>query len=127
MDGVLADSEPMHLEVTRAMMAAYGVPHPDEVEAELVGFRDLDMFRVLCERHGLPDDAETLTERRTALTVARIAEGVPSLPGIPEVPARLAAEGYRLAVASSSGPEIIEATLKVLGIAPLFPVTVSAV
>jgi len=127
MDGVLADSEPMHREITRAMLAAYGVAHPDEVEEELVGFRDLDMFRVLCERHRLPDDAETLTERRTALTVARITQGVPALPGIPDVPARLAAEGYRLAVASSSCPEIIEATLAVLGIAPLFPVTVSAV
>lgn len=126
MDGVLVDSEPLHNDAIRDLLAGYGIPCPDEMLEEFVGTRDVDMFRVLCARHALEDDPDTLALRRTALTVTRIERGVPAMPGIPDVPRRLGADGYQLAVASSSTPEIIEAILHVLGIRPLFEAVVSS-
>jgi beta-phosphoglucomutase family hydrolase len=126
MDGVLVDSEPLHNDAIRELLAGYGVSCPDEMLEEFVGTRDVDMFRELCARHALRDDPETLAARRTALTVTRIERGVPAMTGVPDVPARLAADGYPLAVASSSTPEIIEAVLRVLGIRPLFQAVVSS-
>ena len=127
MDGVLADSEPLHNDAVRDLLVEYGLTEIDAVLEEFVGTRDEDMFRALCARHALRDGAETLTARRTAMTVGRLARGVPPMPGVPEVPAWLGRQGYPLAVASSSCPEIIEATLAALGIRALFPVVVSSV
>ena len=49
------------------------------------------------------------------------------MPGVPDVPRALAARGLRLAVASSSSPVVIDATLTALGVRPLFQTTVSGV
>jgi HAD superfamily hydrolase (TIGR01509 family) len=54
-------------------------------------------------------------------------ERVVPMRGVPEVPRALAARGLRLAVASSSGPAVIETTLTALGVRPLFEAIVSGV
>ena len=125
MDGVLVDSEPLHDDAVRALLAAHGLRDVDAILREFVGTRDIDMFRALCVRHGLGDDPQALTDRRTAMTIARLERGVPVMPGVPEVPTWLAGAGYALAVASSSTLDIIEVTLRVAGVRPLFPVVVS--
>src|SRR2546428_9879187 len=100
MDGVLVDSEPMQTEVTRQFLASYGV-HLASAD-EFFGTSDLDMFTVLAARHGLADDAATLTARRSELMLRRIREGVTPMPGVPAIPRRIAATGYRVPAASSS-------------------------
>jgi HAD superfamily hydrolase (TIGR01509 family) len=127
MDGVLVDSESMHREVTRALLNAYGVPHPDEESAEFLGIRTKDMFPILCERHRLTQSSDALTRECTERTVRRIVDGgVTPMPGVPAIPRQLASERYPLAVASSSEPEVIQAVLHALGIRDLFGAVVSA-
>jgi HAD superfamily hydrolase (TIGR01509 family) len=123
MDGTLVDSEPVQCEVTRTMMAGYGVAWDED--GEFLGCTDLDMFTALVARHALPDDAVTLTARRAALMVEAIRHGVTPMPGVPAVPRVLAARGYRLAVASSSALSIIEAVVDALGTRTLFDTLVS--
>ena len=125
MDGTLVDSEPVQEKVTRAMLAPYGIAWTED--GEFLGCTDLDMFTALVARHGLRDDAMTLTNRRAALMVEVIEKGgalVP-MPGVPAVPRTLAARGYRLAVASSSALPIIDAVVDALGARALFGVLVS--
>ncbi len=125
MDGVLVDSEPMHVEAMREVLRPYGVPYTDEENEQFFGFTDLEVFRILRERHGrLPDPGE-LARGRTRLLVRQTRERTVAMRGIPEVPRRLRALGYRLAVASSSAVPVIEATVEVLGLAPVFETLVS--
>lgn len=125
MDGVLVDSEPMHADAMREVLRPYGIPYTDEENEQFFGFTDLEVFRVLRERHGLAADPGELAHRRTQLLVRQTRERTVVMPGIPEVPRRLRALGYRLAVASSSAVPVIEATVEVLGLAPVFEALVS--
>jgi len=125
MDGVLVDSEPMHLDAMREVLRPYGVPYTDEENEQFFGFTDLEVFRILRERHGRLPDARELAHRRAELLVRQTRERTVPMRGIPEVPRRLRALGYRLAVASSSAVEVIEATVEVLGLAPVFEALVS--
>jgi HAD superfamily hydrolase (TIGR01509 family) len=125
MDGVLVDSEPMHLDAMREVLRPYRVPYTDRDNAEFFGFTDFEVFRVLRERYGLEADARELTRRRAKLLIRLTRERTVVMPGIPDVPRRLHALGYRLAVASSSALEVIEATVDVLGLVPVFAALVS--
>lgn len=125
MDGVLVDSEPMHVEAMREVLRPYRVPYTDEENERFFGFTDLEVFGALGARHDVLPDPRELTRRRAQILVRWTRERSVAMPGVPEVPRQLAALGFRLAVASSSAPEVIEATVDVLGLAPLFEALVS--
>ena len=125
MDGVLVDSEPMHVDAMRELLRPYGIAYTDEENAEFFGFTDPEVFRVLRARYRLEPDDRALTRRRAALLVELTRKRTVPMPGVPDVPKALHGLGYRLAVASSSAPDVIDATLDVLGIAELFETLVS--
>jgi HAD superfamily hydrolase (TIGR01509 family) len=128
MDGVLVDSEPMHVDAMREILAPYGVAYDDRENQEFFGRTDLEVFRVLRARHRLPLDEGELTRRRTALLIRLTRErAAPPMPGVPEVPRKLDGLGYRLAVASSSAPELIRVTVDQLDLAPELRELVSGV
>jgi len=125
MDGVLADSEPLHQDVIRVMLAEYGVDWDITHGDPTVGLRSLDGFEVICAHHPLPHDARRLDALYTARVLPVLRERLVPLSGVPEVPRALAARGVRLAVGSSSNPEVIETTLATLGVRTLFEAVVS--
>jgi HAD superfamily hydrolase (TIGR01509 family) len=125
MDGVLVDSEPMHAETTREVLARFGTAHTDSDNARYFGFTDAEMFRDVVARHALAVSADELVRQRVDLIVKHTWANPNPREGVPDVPRALHAAGYRLALASSSGPEGIAATLGVLEIRPLFEVVVS--
>lgn len=124
MDGVLVDSEAMHLDVTCRLLAEFGIRF--EATDEFLGCTDLDMYAVLVPRYGLPRDAATLAARQVDMTI-RHATGVRPMPGVPAVPRALLAAGYRIAVASSASPPIIRAQLSAVGLMDDFECLVSGV
>jgi HAD superfamily hydrolase (TIGR01509 family) len=127
MDGVLLDSEPLHQEATRRMLAGLGVAvAPGEVEdPAFVGLTDPEIFAVLRVRHRLAPDVDELSRSFAATTSALVRDRAAPMAGVPAVLHALRAAGNRLAVASSSSPELIAATLETLGIRRLFEVVVS--
>ena len=127
MDGVLADSEPLHQQVIRAMLAEYGVDWNPDGRDPTVGLTSLEGFTIICSVHSLPHDPRQLDARYTERVLPVLRERVVPMPGVPDVPRALAARGLRLAVASSSGPAVIETTLTALGVRPLFETIVSGV
>mgnify|MGYP001111179809 CR=1 FL=1 len=61
MDGVLIDSEPLHLESTsRLLRDAFGVEFGKADNLEFLGSTDRRMFEVLRERHSLAPEVEEL-------------------------------------------------------------------
>jgi len=117
MDGVLVDSEPMHLDAMREVLRPFGVAFTDRENEDGFGKTDLEVFREVCARHRLPVDAHELARRRTALLIRLTRQRTLPMPGVPDVPRRLHDHGYRLAVASSSASELIRVTVDQLDLA----------
>ena len=127
MDGVLADSEPLHQDVIRALLAEYGVDWRPDAHDPTVGLTSVEGFAVICALHPLPHSPRELDKLYTERVLPALRQRVTPMPGVPHVPHALRARGLRLAVASSSGPAVIETTLTALGVRPLFEIVVSGV
>jgi HAD superfamily hydrolase (TIGR01509 family) len=125
MDGVLVDSEPMHVETARALLAEYGVPFTDEDNAKHFGRTDAEMFRNVLAQHRVSVSVDEMVKRRAEIVVKRTWENPNAMEGVPDVLRALHAAGYRFALASASAPPVIEATLGALGVRPLFDIVVS--
>ncbi|MFB3852562.1 MAG: HAD family hydrolase [Vicinamibacterales bacterium] len=126
MDGVLVDSEPIHVEATRRLLSTFGVSYDVDAGDDFFGFSDREVFRVLRARHALEPDEETLGSLWVAEVLPLIARGVVPAPGVPAIVFWLRNQGFRLALGSGSAPPIIEATLRSLGVQECFEHVVSA-
>jgi HAD superfamily hydrolase (TIGR01509 family) len=125
MDGVLVDSESVNFEALRRLLAGRGVRYTEDDDRRFRGRRNVDLFADLRSRHaGLPPDPE-LDQELTAIHTALIRERCTPMPGVPDVPAAIAARGYPLALASSAVPPVIALTLRTVGLDELFAVRVS--
>jgi len=125
MDGVLLDSEPIHFEATRALLAEHGIEYSAASGDNFFGCTDHEVFRVLRARYGLTSSEQELTKAWLAKVIPVLPTKAAPLPGVPEVLHDLRRRGLRLALASSSVPAVIAASLDALGIAGLFDARVS--
>lgn len=91
-----------------------------------MGMSSLEWSRYLHETVGLREPPETINEEVVRRMLARYELELPVIPGAIEAVRRLDAAGYRLAVASSSNRELIDAVLRRLELAALFEATVSS-
>lgn len=122
-DGVLADTEPLHFECWREVLADFGVTLEWEFFAKNcigVSERDtLEKFRFLTTP---PLDFDALWARyprKKELFLQLIRNGVPLAPGMQELLQEL--EGrYRMAVVSSSARREVEPALEIGGIRKYF-------
>lgn len=125
MDGVLLDSEPIHFEATRALLAEYGIEYSAASGDNFFGCTDREVFRVLKARYGLEMSEEELTEAWLSRVIPALPSRALPLAGVPEVLHELRRRGLRLALASASVPAVIAASLDALGVAALFEARVS--
>ncbi len=109
-DGVLVDSEPVSNQVLIANLARHGLALTMEQSIELFvgGTMSGVMAKARTLGAELPEDwtAEVYTE-----TYARLQQGVPLIPGIPGLLARLDAAGIPVCVASNGSEEKMRITL----------------
>jgi beta-phosphoglucomutase len=113
-DGVLADSEPLHLRALQEALAARGIMlGPEEYYATLLGFDDSEALEVLSRNRGLPLDAEARrainTDKAARFAVLQ-ASSETLFPGAAALVARLGA-AVPLAIASGARREEIARTL----------------
>ena len=116
-DGVLVDSEPISMAVTRATLARHGLETTAAQAQDLFLGVSAASARKAAEAllgTPLPADFET----RLALETVAAFEG--ALQGIAGVREAVAALGAPVCVASSSSPERIQASLALVGYADLF-------
>jgi HAD superfamily hydrolase (TIGR01509 family) len=125
MDGVLIDSEPIHFEATRTLLAEHGVEFEPDLEQNFFGCTDREVFRALRARYGLAAGEADLASAWIAKVVGLLGGRLAPLSGVPLVLDVLRRSGLRLALASSSAPAIIAATLTGLGLSDTFELTVS--
>ncbi len=125
MDGVLLDSEPLHLRATQATLGTRGASYTERDNRAFFGATDAELFRALSVLFDLPGPTTTLVAAKQDRLVTLIRTEARALPGIPAVPRQLRAAGLPLALASSSPRPVIEAVLETLGLEGLFQAVVS--
>jgi HAD superfamily hydrolase (TIGR01509 family) len=109
----------------RRLLAGRGLRYTEDEDRRFRGRRNRDFFADLRARHaGLPAD-DDLEQELNHIHTALIRERCTPMPGVPHVPDAIAARGYRVALASSAVPAVIEETLRRLGLHERFAVRVS--
>jgi len=126
MDGVLVDTEHLWDEVREELTGEWGGRYTPEAQEAMMGMSSHEWSRYLHETVGLRESPETINAEVVRRMLARYELELPVVPGAGETVRRLADDGYRLAVASSSNRELIDAVLRRLELAALFEATVSS-
>jgi HAD superfamily hydrolase (TIGR01509 family) len=125
MDGVLMDSEPLHLRATQLVLGDRGRSFTERDNLAFVGATDPEVFRVLRILFDLDAPIAELVGRKREHLIALVrAEGRP-LPGVPEVPLRLRDTGLRLGLVSASARPVIDAVLQAVELHGAFETIVS--
>jgi sugar-phosphatase len=127
MDGLLIDSEPLWRRTEVEVFATVGLTL---TEAQCEATTGLRIDEVVAHWHARAPwtgtSCEAVVDGIVDRMVARVATEARALPGVAMAVEACAQAGLRLAVASSSPSRLIDATLRGLGIADRFELTVSA-
>jgi HAD superfamily hydrolase (TIGR01509 family) len=126
LDGVLVDTEHLWDEVREELTTEWGGRYTPEAQEAMMGMSSTEWSRYLHETVGLREQPETINEEVVRRMLARYEVELPVLPGAVDAVRRLHDESFRLAVASSSNRELIDAVLRRLELAALFEATVSS-
>jgi beta-phosphoglucomutase-like phosphatase (HAD superfamily) len=128
-DGVIADSERLHLRAYQDVLAPEGLAFTDaEYYDRYLGYDDVGVFRTLGQDRGVSMDEgriATLVERKGARYDQLAAAGDLLFPGAADF-VRAAAAAVPIAIASGALTHEIEDVLNRTGLRPLFPVIVGA-
>lgn len=127
MDGVLADTEPIYMAITRDMLAKLEVPLAPEELFAYVGIPTRQMWTEIISRFNLhlPLNELIRLEKDRQLQHLRDIERLPEVPGVRKLLEELAQMGTAMAVASSSSLDIVGLILSKLAIRRFFAATVS--
>ena len=125
MDGVLVDSEPLHMRATQEVLRPEGVDLPWETFADYVGTTVEDTWTDLIVRFGLKGRYEDYLQLYDEAVLRVLARPLEPEPGAWDVIAAARQRGKPLALASSSRLRWIEATLAGLAMRDVFAVIVS--
>ena len=124
MDGVLADTEPVHGVAFAAVLASYGVVVTSEDYVFTVGRGSDEIWQWVRERWAVADSTSVLAAAFERSLLPRLVEVVPA-PGAASFIEDLQRAGVPLALASSSSRRIVDHTLRALGFEAAFAATVA--
>ncbi len=125
MDGVIVDSEPLHLRAFQSVMDELGFGRDHGMHwPDYIGRSDFILWQDFVRRHQPPHSLQSLMEKKRARTIALLLEHQPIFSGLLELIGQLSGH-YALAVASGSDRLVIDAVLSLRDLRRHFPVVVS--
>ena len=128
-DGVVADSERLHLRSYQEVLAPEGITMSSEdYFARYLGYDDVGVFKALGRDHGVPMDEPRVSDliaRKGQRYESLAAAGEMLFPGAADF-IRTAAAAVPIAIASGALTHEIEEVLERAGLRALFPVIVGA-
>jgi sugar-phosphatase len=127
LDGLLIDSEPVWMWAQTKAFRELGVELTEAMQLATTGLRMMETLEVW--RGYFPHieiDAVKIRSRLSELVGGRLRESGEAKPGALKVLGMCRESGCRMAIASSSMPEVIEAAVERLGARHLFDALVSA-
>ena len=125
MDGVLMDSEPLHLRATQLALGDRPQSFTERDNRAFIGATDPEVFRVLRILFDLEASTTELVERKREHLIGLVRTEGRRLPGVPEVPLQLRGTGLRLGLVSASARPVIDAILEAVGLTGAFDTVVS--
>jgi len=125
MDGVLVDSEPVHLEVACKTLTSIERDDPAALTREFVGHPVHDMLQTLVRRYGLPGTVESYETRYHEHLLSRLAHPLPPRDGAVWLIEEIRRRSCRVGLASSAKLAWIVAMLRATGLEGRFDVIVS--
>ena len=124
MDGVLMDSEPLHLRATQFALGERA-RYTERDNQSFFGATDPEMFRILRILFDLDASTDELVRRKREHLVSLIRTEGRGLPGVPEIPLRFREAGLRLGLVSAAARPVIDAILEAVGLTGAFETVVS--
>jgi len=124
LDRVIVDSDPLHIESERQILAPYGVELSDQELADYMGRSTRFLFRDIIQKYHLDTTVQGLYPDHMK-NLLRLYEEVEPIPGALDLIDDLLKHGIDLALASSSDKDLIASVVKKLHLASTFRVIVS--
>jgi len=114
MDGVLVDSDPLHVSIEKRQIEANNILISDEEHLQFIGVASDVMWYEIAKRYALPVDVEEIIKQNKEDSIRFFTElkEIPKMPGVEEVLQKLSEMNYPMAVASSSFHQIIQLILE---------------
>jgi phosphoglycolate phosphatase-like HAD superfamily hydrolase len=125
MDGVLLDSEPLHLRVLNEVLAPLGYRATAAENEQFFGLTTEECWRALTTRYDLPGGLEDYLAQYDETALHQLRQPITPTLGAPELIAGLRRDGMRVGLASASKKVWVDATLSALGLAEAFDTVVS--
>jgi HAD superfamily hydrolase (TIGR01509 family) len=125
LDGVLVDTDHIWHEVREGLARERGGRWTDRSEPDMSGMSSTEWSQYLHDVVGLPETPRELNDEVVRRMLTRYEEELPLMKGAADAVRRLA-EGFRLAVASSSNRELIDGVLDAVELSGYFEASVSS-
>ena len=129
-DGVIVDSELIHLDCFARVLRPLGVTLArEDYFAKYLGFDDRDCFVAVLRdigRQASEEEVARMVEAKTLLVQESYARDVKALPGVMELLRAAAAAGVPLAICTGGLPDEIELARRTIGAEGLFAAVVTA-
>ncbi|HEX8966663.1 MAG TPA: HAD-IA family hydrolase, partial [Chloroflexota bacterium] len=125
MDGVLLDSEPLHLQALNEVLAPLGYRTTAAESEQLVGLTSEECWQAIVRRYSLPGDLADYLASYDEAVLRVLRQPIVATRGATELIAGLRRQGFRVGLASASRRAWVDATLSGLGLADAFDVVVS--
>ncbi len=125
MDGLLVDSEPLHMEAWQTTVRRYGRQIDQAMFARMMGKRLCDDVAIVGEL-GFPIAPEALLRERNELFLASLPGRLKAMPGLGELLLEIQARGLRCALATSGERRYVQAVIRELSLGGVFDAVVVA-
>lgn len=116
MDGLMVDTEPLARQAWARTVAPHGHDISDDLYGRMLGRRTVESAQLVLDALPLALTHEELAARKTAEYLAILEPGVPVMPGLWELLARIEALGLPWGVATSTPRAVAEIVLGKLGV-----------
>lgn len=125
MDGVLVDSEPLHMRSANRLLERFDREIDEPTYRSFIGSGEVATWTEWKQTFALPLSVSEIIAEHTRLRTEEIRRGVAPIPSAVSLARRLHGRGHRLGLASSSAREVIDEMLIALGLDDVFRVRVS--
>jgi len=125
LDGVLVDSDHIWHEVREGFARERGGSWSDRSEADMTGMSSTEWSRYMHDVVGISDPPKEINDEVVQRMNVRYAAELPLIEGAADAVRRVAGS-FRLALASSSNRELVDAVLAEAGLTRYFDATVSS-
>jgi len=127
MDGVLIDSEPLHIEMETQMISELNIPLNKDMYSRFAGTTSLSMWKILVDEFNLDKNPKMISieSDRRFIEALLSTDKVKLFDGVKDVLMKLERLEIPLALASSSSKGVVNAVLKKFELEDIFTVVVT--